>query len=343
MARMASQSGQLPTRFGVRIALVRGPIMASMPSTSICSVSGSTSTNAGTMPLRTSGAMSLEKVTGDVITSSPGSQPSRSTASHNADVPLFTITACCLASSSAPRRSNSATSGPIASRPGLSRTRDDRVDLALVVHGAGFGDGRVVAGLAHACRAYRAGQVIEQSLAQVLGIVEPAHRRADRPGPAECVPGRRAIGSTRPAPTRTSARYAGGSVRRRSSSRRQRDRRPRGRNGAPQVVVQVGTSVRAPASRSSSATPTSLGGRHPLVAGDERAAPGRASRARVGRGDGEHDRGRAGVRRTADARRGRERARRLGNRDVAALRQQVVDGAQRERARWCWSGWPRRR
>jgi len=97
-ARMASQSGQLPTRLGVRIALVRGPIIASMAATSIWSVSGSTSTNAGTMPLRTSGAMSLENVSGDVITSSPGSHPSRSTASQMADVPLFTITACCLAS-----------------------------------------------------------------------------------------------------------------------------------------------------------------------------------------------------------------------------------------------------
>ena len=105
------------------MALVREPIIASIFVTSICSVSGSTSTNAGTMPLRTSGAMSLEKVSGDVITSSPGSHPSRSTASHRADVPLFTITACCFASSSAPRRSNSATSGPMARRPGAWRTR----------------------------------------------------------------------------------------------------------------------------------------------------------------------------------------------------------------------------
>ena len=104
-------------------ALVREPIMASIFVTSICNVSGSTSTNAGTMPLRTSGAMSLEKVSGDVITSSPRSQPRRSTANHSADVPLFTMTACCFASSSAPRRSNSATSGPMASRPSCCRTR----------------------------------------------------------------------------------------------------------------------------------------------------------------------------------------------------------------------------
>ena len=96
----------------MRIARVFGPIIASIFVTSICNVSTSTSTNAGTMPLRTSGAMSLENVSGDVITSSPGEQSSRSTASHNADVPLFTITPCCFASSSATRRSISSTRCP---------------------------------------------------------------------------------------------------------------------------------------------------------------------------------------------------------------------------------------
>ncbi len=80
MARMRSQSGALPMRLGARIALVRGEIIASMPSTSMLKVSGSTSTKAGTMPDRTSGAMSVEKVTAAVITSSPGSHPSSSTA-----------------------------------------------------------------------------------------------------------------------------------------------------------------------------------------------------------------------------------------------------------------------
>ena len=51
-----------------------------MPSTSMLKVSGSTSTNAGTMPARTMGAMSVENVTADVMISSPGSQPSSSTA-----------------------------------------------------------------------------------------------------------------------------------------------------------------------------------------------------------------------------------------------------------------------
>ncbi len=74
MARMASQSGALPMRFGVRIALVFGPIMASMASTSIWKVSGVTSTKAGTMPVRSMGAMSVEKVTAAVTISSPGSR-----------------------------------------------------------------------------------------------------------------------------------------------------------------------------------------------------------------------------------------------------------------------------
>jgi hypothetical protein len=117
MSRIASQSGQLPTRFGVMIAFVRGPIIPSILLTSIWNVSGSTSTNAGTIPLRTSGAMSLENVSGDVITSSPGSQPSRSTASQHADVPLFTITPCRWPRSSAQRRSNSSTLGPSSSVP----------------------------------------------------------------------------------------------------------------------------------------------------------------------------------------------------------------------------------
>ena len=52
-------------RFGARIALVRGPIISSIASTSIWNVSRSTSTNAGTSPARTIGAMSVENVTAD--------------------------------------------------------------------------------------------------------------------------------------------------------------------------------------------------------------------------------------------------------------------------------------
>ncbi len=87
MARIRSQSGALPMRFGARIALVRGEIIASMPSTSMLNVSGSTSTNAGTIPARTSGAMSVENVTAAVTISSPGSHPSSSMARYRADEP----------------------------------------------------------------------------------------------------------------------------------------------------------------------------------------------------------------------------------------------------------------
>jgi hypothetical protein len=67
-------------RLGARIALVRGPVISSMASTSIWNVSGVTSTKAGTAPARTIGAMSVEKVTAEVTTSSPGARSSTSIA-----------------------------------------------------------------------------------------------------------------------------------------------------------------------------------------------------------------------------------------------------------------------
>ncbi len=80
IARIASQSGALPIRFGARIALVRGPIIASIASTSIWNVSAVMSTNAGTAPARRIGATSVENVTALVTTSSPGSRSRTSTA-----------------------------------------------------------------------------------------------------------------------------------------------------------------------------------------------------------------------------------------------------------------------
>ncbi len=59
---------------------MRGPIIASMPSTSIWNVSGVTSTNAGTSRARIIGAMSVENVTAEVMISSPGSRSRTSTA-----------------------------------------------------------------------------------------------------------------------------------------------------------------------------------------------------------------------------------------------------------------------
>ncbi len=59
---------------------MRGPIISSMPASSIWNVSAMTSTNAGTTPARIIGAMSVENVTAAVTISSPGSSPSTSTA-----------------------------------------------------------------------------------------------------------------------------------------------------------------------------------------------------------------------------------------------------------------------
>ena len=71
---------------------MRGPIISSMRSASIWYVSGVTSTNTGTMPDCTIGAMSVENVSAGVMISSPGCRPSRSIASRSADEPEFTIT-----------------------------------------------------------------------------------------------------------------------------------------------------------------------------------------------------------------------------------------------------------
>ena len=80
MARIASQSGALPIRFGNSRAPVRGVIISSMRATSTQNVSSSQSTSTGTSPARTSGAMSVEKVRPHVTTSLPGASPSSSTA-----------------------------------------------------------------------------------------------------------------------------------------------------------------------------------------------------------------------------------------------------------------------
>ena len=87
-----------------------------------------------------SGAMSAENVSAEVMTSSPGSQPRRSTASCSAEVPELTITAWRLPSSSAPRLELLDDRTDV--DPGAQR-RGDRLDLVLVGDRAGFGDGRM--------------------------------------------------------------------------------------------------------------------------------------------------------------------------------------------------------
>ena len=84
---------------------------------------------------------------GDVITSSPGSQPSRSTASHNADVPELTITPCALGEQLGAAPLELRDPWPEVPQPRLEHLQH-RVDLTLVVHRPGFGD-TVSADLSH--------------------------------------------------------------------------------------------------------------------------------------------------------------------------------------------------
>ena len=83
-------------------------------------------------------------------------------------------------------------------------------------------------------------------------------------------------------------------------------------------------------------------GRHPFVAGDDRVGEGGEASA-LGRGDGEHDRGRVRVpgHRAIPSGNANERDG-SGTRNVGTLREQVLDGSQCERARWCSWGSPRR-
>lgn len=80
MAAMRSQSGRLPIRDGIIMARVRGVIAASIRSTSMLKVSGSTSTKAGISRFLTRGATVVAKVRTGVTTSAPSGRPSSSTA-----------------------------------------------------------------------------------------------------------------------------------------------------------------------------------------------------------------------------------------------------------------------
>ena len=77
---MVSQSGAFPIRLGTRIALVYGPIISAIAGDVDVVRVRLDVDKAGVNPARTSGAMSVEKVTADVITSSPGERSSSSTA-----------------------------------------------------------------------------------------------------------------------------------------------------------------------------------------------------------------------------------------------------------------------
>ncbi len=121
MSRMWSQSGALPMRLGTRIAFVLGPIISSIFWTSIWNVSGVTSTNTGTKLARIMGAMSVEKVTDEVMISSPGDRPRTSMAKYNADDPELHMIPRFFPKREATRRSISRTFLPIRSAVGPPR------------------------------------------------------------------------------------------------------------------------------------------------------------------------------------------------------------------------------
>ena len=125
---------------------MRGPIIASIASTSTLYVSGSTSTNTGTRPARTIGAMSVENVTADVMISSPGCRPSSSTARYSAEEPELHMTPRRLPNSSAIALLERADVLADAQRlRPAAQHGDDRLDLAVVVDAA-----RVVDASGHA-------------------------------------------------------------------------------------------------------------------------------------------------------------------------------------------------
>jgi hypothetical protein len=94
------------------MAEVSGVIMASIWATSMLKVSSSVSTKAGIKPARRMGAMSVEKVRGEVMTSEPGGRSSSSTARYSADEPELHISPNGFPNRAATRRSISATLGP---------------------------------------------------------------------------------------------------------------------------------------------------------------------------------------------------------------------------------------
>ena len=85
--------------------------------------------------------MSVEKVTGDVMISSPGSRPSTSMARYSAELPELHMTPRRLPNSSATRCSIALTLlADAQGRRPAAQDLDDRVDLPLVVDGTGVVD-----------------------------------------------------------------------------------------------------------------------------------------------------------------------------------------------------------
>jgi len=93
-------------------------------------VSGSTSTNTGTSPARTSDDTSVEKVRTEVSTSAPFGRPSSSTARNNAEDPEFTAMPWRLANSAATCCSNSRTRRPMRNAPGPLRSTSTTASIS---------------------------------------------------------------------------------------------------------------------------------------------------------------------------------------------------------------------
>jgi len=133
VAMIASSSHGCPAKSTGITAFVRGVIAASMASGSMFSVSASTSTNTGRAPRCTMTFAVEAKVTGDVITSSPGPTPTASRPRCSAAVHEFTATQCAAPVYAAKLRSNVLVFGPVVIHPERSASSTARSSSASML------------------------------------------------------------------------------------------------------------------------------------------------------------------------------------------------------------------
>ena len=107
-----------PAKWTGRIARVRGVIARARPLAGRCSsCAGSTSASTGVAPAWMIALTVAQKVSGVVITSSPGCEPAASMLRCRAAVQELTATAWCAPRYRGEIRSNCATLGPVPSQP----------------------------------------------------------------------------------------------------------------------------------------------------------------------------------------------------------------------------------
>src|SRR5437867_5435276 len=99
------------------MARVRPVSLAATSAGSTFSVSPRTSAKTGIPPWYSTALADAAKVRAGTMTSSPGPIPAANTAAWRAAVPELTATACAAPTAAATARSNSATRGPVVSRP----------------------------------------------------------------------------------------------------------------------------------------------------------------------------------------------------------------------------------